>query len=444
MLGRFPHQGRGQRGPERHLPLAVALLLAALNLRTAVTSVGPLLDELQAEIGLSSTYAGILTTMPVLCFAVLGWLTPRLAHHLGERRTLALGLLSMTAGLFLRALAESAVPFLLLSALALAGGALGNVLLPVLVKRNFPDRVGSMTAGYTTTLALGTTLAAALVVPIADLGDDRDWRVGLGAFAVVSAVAFLALLPLLGQDGKAQGGPRVASAWRLSVSPTARALAAFFGAQSMQAYIAFGWFAQLFRERAEASAAEAGFLVAMLAAVTVPTAMVVPWLAGRTPSQRPLLMSLLGIYAVAYSGLLLAPAAAPWLWAVLFGLGMALFPLALTMIGLRSRSADTTTALSAFVQSLGYLVAGSGPLLVGVTRGATGGWVGLYVLLFACLVVQIVSGWRAASPRYVDDELDPADVSAPRPPLPLPSLESPAARESVTPGRRRLFARPVR
>ena len=392
--------------------LGVAVVLAALNLRTAVTSVGPLLDELERDIGLTSVLAGLLTTLPVISFAALGALTPRLAHHVGEQRLLAIGLVLMTAGLALRALVSSAWPFLLLSVLALVGGALGNVLLPVLVKRNFAAHVGSMTAAYTTALAVGTTLAAAVSVPLATRGGRIDWRVGLGAWAVLAAVAAMVWLLLPGGPrAAAEGAQRV----RLSMrrSSTAWALAIFFGAQSLQAYVAFGWFALFFREQAGVSAARAGLLVAVLAGLTIPISVLIPSLAARMRSQRPLIVFLTACYVVAYAGMLVAPRSGAWVWVALIGVGSGAFPLALTMIGLRTRTPEATVALSAFAQSVGYLLAGCGPLLVGVLHGATGGWGWVFVLLFIDLTVMAVAGWHVACPRYVEDDL-------PTPPDPTP------------------------
>ena len=387
--------------------LGVAVVLAALNLRTAVTSVGPLLEELERDIGLSGVLAGLLTTLPVISFAVLGALTPKLAHHVGEQRLLAIGLVLMTTGLALRALVSTAWPFLLLSVLALVGGAMGNVLLPVLVKRNFAANVGGMTAAYTTALAVGAALAAAGSVPLATRGGNIDWRIGLGVWAGLAAVAAVVWLFLPGGPrAGAVGAQRVRLPMRRSA--TAWALALFFGAQALQAYLALGWFALFFREQAQVSPARAGVLVAMLAGLTIPISALIPSLAGRMRSQRPLIVFLIGSYALAYAGMIVAPRSGAWVWAVLIGIGSGCFPLALTMIGLRARTPEGTVALSAFAQSVGYLLAGIGPLLVGVLRDATGGWGGVFVLLYIALAVMAVAGWQVACPRYVEDDLPTA------------------------------------
>jgi CP family cyanate transporter-like MFS transporter len=394
------------RGSAPRWSLVAAIVLTALNLRTAVTSVGPLLSEVQAGIGLSSALAGVLTTLPVVCFALVGWYAPAIASRLGEHRAVTGALALMTAGLLGRALVSSPGPFLALSAVALLGGAVGNVLLPSLVKRHFPDRIGAMTAVYTTSLAIGLTGAAAATVPLADAVGSGGWRVGLGVWAMLSALAVVPWLWHLGDRGRAGGVRHERSGARMLGSRTAWALAVFFGAQSLHAYVSFGWFALFFREQGGFSAAHAGFLLAVVTGLAIPVSAVVPALAARRPSQRPLVLVLAGCYLVAYTGMLSAPAAAGGvLWAALVGVGSGSFPLALTMIALRTRTADATASLSAFAQSVGYVLAGGGPLLVGVLHGRSGSWTGSFVLLFAVLAVLVVAGWCAARPRYVEDEV---------------------------------------
>lgn len=389
--------------------LVASVLLIAVNLRTAVTSVGPLLDDLESGIGLTSGLAGVLTTLPVITFAVLGALTPRVARRLGDKHTLVLALILMTGGLIARALVSSPWLFLVISVAALTGGAMGNVLLPVLVKTYFPNRIGSMTAGYTTALAVGTTVAAGLTVPLAALRDPADWRIGLGSWALLAAIGVLVslLLPRAAPGAARQGegadaGPPRISLWR---NRTAWALAVFFGAQSLQAYVQFGWFALFYQERAGVSATTAGLLVALLTALSIPISMVIPSMAARRPDQRALIMFLIACTVVAYAGMLVAPRAGAIVWVVLAGIGAGAFPLALTMIGLRTRHVETTTSLSAFSQSVAYMLAAVGPLLIGVLHGVTHGWVWPFALLFADLVVMAIAGWVIGQHRYVEDEL---------------------------------------
>ncbi|HET6210396.1 MAG TPA: MFS transporter, partial [Jatrophihabitans sp.] len=264
-----------------------AIVLTGLTMRVAVSSVGAVLDDLEAGLGLSSGAAGVITTLPVIAFAGIGYLGPRLAHRLGEHRLLAAALLATTAGLALRAVAGGIWLFGLLSMLALAGGAIANVLMPALVKRHFPERIGTMTAVYTTSLAVGTTAAAGLTVPLAGL-DGGSWRFGIGSWAALTLVAILPWLPSLpGDRPRAQDQPARVPVGRMARSKLAWALALLFGTQSLQAYIAFGWFANFFRH-SHLAATEAGLLVAFYSALSIPISMVIPALAER--GQRPIVL----------------------------------------------------------------------------------------------------------------------------------------------------------
>lgn len=387
--------------------LTLAMLLVAVNLRTAVTSIGPLLEEIQGGLRLSGVEAGLLTTLPVITFAVLGSLTPAVARRIGEHVAIAGALVLMTVGLALRAVATDGVAFLALSVLALAGGAIGNVVLPALVKRHFPDRIGPMTAAYTTALAVGTTAGAALSVPAAQLrGGAEDWRIGLGIWAVLAAMGLLPWLALLrgSRPDRGDDAARHLPVRVLLRSRTAWWLTLFFGAQSAQAYVAFGWFAQFFRERGIA-AARAGVLVAVLAALAIPVSAVIPALAARMRTQRPLIALLVLLYLLAYTGMVVAPVGGAWVWAVLAGAGGGAFPLALTLLALRTRTPAMTAALSASVQSLGYVIAGFGPLLVGVLHRRSGEWGGSFVLLYVLVAVMALSGWFVGSGGHVEDEV---------------------------------------
>ncbi len=380
--------------------LVSALALTGLSMRTAVTSVGAVLDNIESGLHTSSSISGVLTTLPVICFAGLGAATPRLAARFGAHRMVVAGLIAATIGTLLRATVGSPWVFLVFSLLALAGGAVANVLLPSLVKAHFPTRIGQMTAVYTTALAVGTTAGAGLTVPIGDIGNG--WRFGIGSWAVFDLLAILPwLVTLRGERTGRSLTPRLHAGAFLR-SRTAWFLTAFFGMQSMQAYITFGWF-ERFLHAHDISSSTAGWMVALLSALGIPTSIVAPNVPVR---YHRLLINVLGLcFVVAYIGLGVAPTGGAWVWMVLSGIGNGMFPLALTMIGLRSRTPETTGALSAFVQVIGYIVAGTGPLLFGVLYGATGSWVLPLALLWISLALAWVFGWLACAPRFVDDEL---------------------------------------
>jgi CP family cyanate transporter-like MFS transporter len=257
-----------------------------------------------------------------------------------------------------------------------------------------------MTALYTTALAVGTTAAAGLTVPFGDLGGG--WRTGLGSWALFSAAGVLPWLPTLRNDRPDRSIKRGLATMSLVRSRLAWTLTLMFAFQSVQAYIAFGWFAKFFASHG-ISDSTAGWLLAVFAGVQIPVSMAAPNLTTR--HARPLIVTLTSCALLAYLGLVFAPIGGSWLWMALAGIGGGIFPVALTLIGLRSRSAETTAALSAFVQSIGYIVAGIGPLLFGVMHGLTGGWTLSLAILFIALAISAVAGWISAAPRYVDDEL---------------------------------------
>jgi CP family cyanate transporter-like MFS transporter len=395
--------GPGQAGGRQAGGLiVVALILTGFTMRAAVTSVGPVLTELRSGLEISSGAAGIVTTLPVLCFAAIGSNAPRLAHRFGFHRVVVFALAAATGGVLARAFAGSLWLFVLLSLLALAGGAVANVLMPSLVKQHFPDQIGRMTAAYTTALAVGMTSSAGLTVPISDAAGS--WRFGLGCWAVLFGLAILPWLPTLRADkpDHRHAEPRVPMS-RLIRSRTTWALTVMFAFQSMQAYISFGWFPEFFRHEG-LDGTRAGLLVSLFAAVSIPVSLVIPALAVRR--QRPLIAVMAGCALAGYCGLVIAPLGGAWLWMALAGIGGGMFPLSLTMLGLRSRLIAVTSALSAFTQTVGYLIAGTGPLLVGFLLDITGGdWTWPFVLLFAALLLSAAGGWYASRDLRVDDEI---------------------------------------
>lgn len=398
--------------PEGRRPLLViaAIVLTGLTMRIAVTSVGSVLEDLQDGLHASSGVAGIITTLPVIAFAGVGFLGPLLAHRFGEHRLVAFALILATLGLATRALVGQVWVFAILSLLALAGGAIANVLMPTLVKRHFPDRIGPMTAAYTTCLAIGSTAAAGLSVPIAHA--FGSWRWGIGAWAVLTALAVLPWLPTLARDRPASAAAVVAN--RLPIARLTRtrlgwAMVLMFGSQSMQAYIAFGWFANFFRHN-HVAATEAGLLVAFYAALSIPISVFIPSLAARWP--HGLVICLAATNTLCYLGMLIAPAGGAWVWMFLGGVGSGFFPLTLTLIGLRSRHIPVTATLSAFTQGAGYIIAGAGPLVVGLLLDLTGDdWTWPIILLLLANAVTSTFAWYTAKERYVDDELRPDELS---------------------------------
>ncbi|WP_405809165.1 CynX/NimT family MFS transporter [Streptomyces sp. NBC_00210] len=385
----------------------VGIVLAALNLRPAITSLGALLEEVRVGLHMSGSVAGVLTSVPPLCFAIFGIAAPRLARRFGPGAVVCAGMAAIATGLLIRPFAGGTAGFLAASALALMGIAVSNVLMPVIVKRYFPDRVGSMTGLYSMALALGTSVAAAATVPMTEaLGGS--WQVGLGVWAVLAALAVLPWIGLAGDRGAAarsvaRPGAGQSPEPRVTRSRTAWALGCFFGLQATGAYITMGWMPQIFRD-AGVSAGTAGVLLAVTMVMGVPLAFVIPRLATRMKTQGPLVVALGLCGLTGYTGLFFAPAAGAWAWALLLGISNCAFPLALTMIGMRSRTGAGVVRLSAFAQSTGYLISIPGPLLVGVLYQHSGGWELPIALMAGLIVPQIAVGVLAGRDRTIEDE----------------------------------------
>jgi MFS transporter, CP family, cyanate transporter len=403
---------RPQPGPARGTPSFALLALAAIfltsvNLRPAVTSAGALLRDVQAATGMSAVTAGVLTTLPPVCFGAFGLLAGRFGRRFGTARTVSVGLLVVAVSLVVRTLTDDGWWLVLWTVPALAGMAVGNVLLPVAVKGVFPTRVGRVTGLYSFGLAIGTAAAAGATVPIARAAGS--WRVGLAIWAVPALLAAVpwwwlrtapavraasASPPAPEPDGRARSVPihRGVLAW---------ALAGFFGLQSLAAYVVMGWLPSIYQD-AGIEPARAGLLLAIVIGIGAPISIVLPEMAARRPDQRPWVVGLAAMAAAAYLGLMVAPAAAPVLWAILLGTGMGAFPLALVLIGLRALTNEGTAKLSSLAQGAGYLLAASGPFAIGVLREATGSWTVPLLVLLGLLVPQVVCGLVAGREGHVD------------------------------------------
>lgn len=382
--------------------LTLGVVALAFNLRPAVGSVGPVLEEVVHGLGMSHLSAGVLTSLPVIAFGVFGAGAPAAARRVGMHRLTLLALLAVAAGLLGRAMTTSVPPFLAASVLALSGMAVANVLLPSLVKLHFPDRIGLFTSVYTTFLAIGLTSASVFTFPVAE--HYGSWRAGLGFWAVTALVAAVPWMALIHHDLVARDNRRGISLRQVGSTRLGWAMAVLFGLQSGSAYTMFGWFAQIYRD-AGFSATTAGLLLGVISGVGIPISIWVPAAAGRMSRQTPLLLGLIACYPVAYLGLAFFPVAGAWLWAVLAGIGAGVFPLVLTLIALRSRTPDGTAALSGFTQAVGYAVAALGPIGFSALYDATGSWT--WPLLALTMVGTVMAALAAVvgAPGHLEDHL---------------------------------------
>lgn len=386
------------------------IVLVALNLRTAVAAVSPIVDRISVDLPLDPVVIGVLGATPPLAFALSGVLGPLLARLAGLEGALIAAIGIMVLGHLGRALAPATGVLVVATVATLLGVGVANVLLPPIVKRYFPDRVGGLTALYATIMSVSAAAPALVAVPLADAA---GWRASLGVWFVSSLVV---ALPWIAALVARRAEPRDVVAFearelapglerRLIRSRIAWALAGMFAATSINVYAAFAWFPLLLTDTAGVGEADAGALLALYTIAGFPSALVVPVLAARLRSVTPLIVTGLACYVVGGLGLLLAPQAVPALWMLLAGLGPLLFPLALVLIGLRSRTAAVAVALSGFVQGVGYISAAVGTFLVGVLHSATDGWTVPLVFLLAVLVLVVPSLLVLGRPQAVEDEL---------------------------------------
>lgn len=448
-----------------HVLLVAAVVLFALNMRAGVTSIAPVLQEIQGGLHMSDSLAGFLTSLPTLIFALVGLITPLASRTLGLHSTMLVAMVALSLGLIVRVFMGGSAGFLVFTIVALAGIAITNVLMPAFIKTHFPAKIPTYTAVYSTALTAMAFLSSVVVAPMSH-SMSTGWRGALGFWGVLAVLAVVpaGILVVLQKkhhlavgDGVAVGaeagvaadtdangvahtgagaanntvaagiaadadaadttdtadttdaadaaaGAEPVQLWVMFRSKKARALALFFGIQSLHAFVQMGWLAQIFRDYG-VSQNYAGMLAGLMQLLSIPGAMLAPALLGKVRNPRLLVAGTAAIAAPAYLGMLLAPASVPWLWVILFALANTTFPMALTLIGWSGRSGDTTALLSSFVQSFGFLIASLGPLLVGILLQATTGWT---VPLLFCLVLVIpfaIAGYMSAAPGYVDDQL---------------------------------------
>ncbi len=386
--------------------MTTAVLLLAINLRPVVNAVGAVIPELRESTGLPASTTGLLLSLPTLSFAVLGLAAPALAARIGSHRTVVLCLLALIVGQVTRVVIPGTAALFAGSVLALAGIAVGNVLLPGLVRLHFPDRITAMTAAYTTLLTIGGAAAAGVTLPI-ERGLGADWRTGLGMW---SLLAVIALVPWLLMIRGTAARPAPTAGRRLPLRELARtrvawALTIYFGTQSMVAYVVFGWLAQILTDAGRTDTA-AAFQVSIAITVGIPLAALVPPLLGRLRRPAILVVTLSACYLAAFVGLIIAPSGpAVVVFSMLIGIGTGAFPLALTLIALRSRTSLATTSLSAFTQCTGYLIASVGPVGFGILFDVSGSWTVPLLVLCGVVLIQAGAGVFAVRPRYVEDEL---------------------------------------
>jgi MFS transporter, CP family, cyanate transporter len=389
----------------RSVLLVLGMVLLAANLRPALTSVAPLIGQIRADTGISNGAAGLLTTLPLLAFGLLSPVAPRLARGFGMERVLLASLLLLAAGILMRSVGAVGVLFL---GTAVLGAAIvaGNVLLPSLVKREFPERASLMTSVYSTAMGISAALAAGVSAPAAQLG-GMGWRGSLALWALPAFLAAVAWIPQLRRSDRPESTSaltfqRVSGLWR---SPLAWQVTLFMGLQSLAYYVTLTWLPEILQEDGM-DATRAGWMLALSQAVAIVTMFVAPVIADRRPSQQGLVVAAVSLSGAGTLGLLVAGSTASTLWVVLLGLGQgACFSLALTFFALRAPDSQHAAALSGMAQTVGYLLAAGGPSIFGVLRDVTHAWTVPLVVLFAVTVCLLLAGLGAARDAHVAQPL---------------------------------------
>lgn len=391
--------------PRRGVLTLVALLLVALNLRPALTSVSPVLGNIGEALALSPSWQGILTTLPVLFLGLAAPLAPRLVRRIGPERSVFAALVVLAMALLVRPYIGTLGLFL---GTAVAGGCIGviGVLLPGIVKRDFPRRVSIMTGLYTVALNLGASTAAGTTEPLRQLLDDvaqgsslSAWQGALAFWLLPAVIAALLWLPQL-RGTKPTRVPARRGA-RLRHDSLAWQVSLFMGLQSSLAYIVFGWLPTILQDRG-LTAVTAGLALSVSILLQVSTAILAPWIGSRMRDQRAVLAVVMTLTLIGLLGCLYAPIGSIWLWIVVLGLGQGgTFSMALTLLALRAPDATTAASLSAMAQGIGYTLAAAGPLLVGVLHDWSGGWNVVGVLVSAIALGALVMALGAGRNRQV-------------------------------------------
>jgi CP family cyanate transporter-like MFS transporter len=384
----------------KKLFLMAAIAIIALNLRPSISGVGPLISEIRLDTGLSNTLLGMLTTLPVLAFGIFSVLTPLFTRRLGTEGTMAFALTILTAGILLRVIPDFFALYLGTLILGI-GIALGNVLLPGIVKKKFPKKFGLVTGIYSSMLGIGAAIAAGISVPLSE-NAGLGWRWSLGAWALLSFIAFLVWFPQLSENIPAVARRNLRSSIKeLGKSRIAWMVAIFVGLQSLTFYTIIAWLPEILQERGM-NASTAGWMLAMVQGTGVIGTFVFPaWASNRQRQRLPVVILVL-IEMVSLAGLMIPTLfLTPLLVSILgFSLGGS-FGMALLFIGMRTRGTDSANELSGMAQSVGYTLAATGPALFGGIYDLSQNWLIPLIFLFLIAFAKLATGWRAGYNEFV-------------------------------------------
>ncbi|WP_245835799.1 CynX/NimT family MFS transporter [Virgibacillus ndiopensis] len=385
--------------------LITGIVFIAFNLRPAITSVGPVIGIIRDDIGLSNWSAGLLTSLPLIAFAVMSPIAPRLANRLTNERALLIGLLLLLFGIVIRSF--TFITLLFIGTLFIGLGiAICNVLLPGVVKEKFPTKVALMTSVYSTSMGIFAATASGLSIPFAK-GLDLGWQIALLVW-IVPAILAIMIWIYLSKKSKSETtaemtyvGKGENRMWR---SPLAWQVASFMGLQSFLFYVTISWLPEILHDYG-VSMATAGWMLSFTQFIGLPASFLVPVIAGRFSSQRGIVL-VMGAFAVSgYGGLLVGDSYAVMVIStILIGIAMSgSFALALAFLGMRARNAKQAAELSGMAQSLGYVLAAVGPMFIGYLYDLTHIWTVPLITLICVALFVVIFGFGAGRDKYVLD-----------------------------------------
>lgn len=378
--------------------LLFSIILIACNLRACLTGIGPISAMIQRELGLSAGAAGFITTIPLLAFAAASPFVGNACARWGEGPVMTGGFAVLILGLVIRSYGGTAGLFLG-TLLAGLGIAVGNVLLPALIKGCFPQRVSTLTGVYTSAMSAFASVAAGVSVPLAQAA---GWRGSLAVWILLAAAAVICFLPFRKMRMQGEASEKSsADSRRLLRHPVTWWLALYMGLQSLFFYCFVAWLPSVLQARGF-STAEAGYWASVYQLIGIVVAFVTPLLCGKK-DQRRFSMAVEGLYVAGMALMILAEGKALLCLGVIFCAicASATFSLSMVMISARSATPSDAAALSGITQSAGYLIAAAGPFLMGFIFDMTGSWTVTLLALTAVLAPMTVAARHAAKDRYI-------------------------------------------
>jgi CP family cyanate transporter-like MFS transporter len=390
------------------------VILIAANLRAAVSGLSPIYDIVSRDVPLGIDARALLGSLPPIGFVIGGLLTPRLTRRIGLEWNLVALVAIIMVGHLLRSVATDWTVLAVGSAMALIGSGMGNVSLPPVIKKYFPQHIGTMSASYIAFVSLGSVIPPLIVVPLSEAASWRWTMVLWAAFAAISLIPWLLQIRKTKRLTVVAEIPAPARQLTLRRSPTAWAIAVAFSVSSITGYGMFAWLPDIAKDAAGMSELNAAILLSIFAFAGTPMSVAMPLIAARIKNVGWLTATGGLLIGAGFLGMLVAPTVAPYLWVILFGTGPLLFPLALVLINLRTESTAASLQLSSFAQFVAYSVAAVVPPLMGLSRAVSGNW---DLALAALALTGIGTAWSAvvlSRNNSVESELSPNPTNAQR------------------------------